>query len=519
MGIYYHNGERHEVYKLMYNGEYKDGVITGGDEVKRVYQSAGVIWDFNEEAFIAPMNTFYQMSYGDVKIAAPNKFAIQAATSIYANCRNEIIWYAWNAETGQSEIRSGKYPTPSNVTSNTRPSKPVLSYRNDSMFGENSMDYAIITAGTDINNMYFADTFNAYSVRESDLDNIPFVYYGYNQSTPSVRKLERSELQHMFKYVTNMKDAFYYASNLKGEPIAPENVVNMYRAYINCTNVTGNLILPNKVENAMSTYLNCKNATGMAVIGKNVTNAKQAFWGAGVTEAHIHHAGGDMSSCFVSCHNLETVKGDWTNRYEIVPFINYGGITNMNNCFYNCLNLKEVNMLLPQNTVTPLKDMAFCFYNCVNLTDVPIIPSTVQNLSNCFRNCTSLKRVELWNGQMNSSTDGLVDYWGTSDTSKINNMDYAFYNCVNLEEAPDIPPLVSSLQYTFINCNKMGGTWNFPVVSQSVTMPNLNSRSSSSPALYVNAPGGSWKTAWENSAYFKYSMNKSYNSARNIYLN
>lgn len=199
---------------------------------------------------------------------------------------------------------------------------------------------------------------------------------------------------------------------MTGEPVIPESVVYMGSTYTGCWNITGNITnLPDTLIYTYGTFMGCKNIGSHVELSKNIINARNCYRQTNnVKTAHIHQGGGDISHCFEDCANLTTVTADWTNRYEIIPFTRFDFITNMAYCFNGCRNLREVNMLLPQNGVNPLKDMYSCFSNCSNLRSVPIIPSTVENMSHCFYNCTNLTDIELWNGKMNASADGLIDY-------------------------------------------------------------------------------------------------------------
>ena len=69
-------------------------------------------------------------------------------------------------------------------------------------------------------------------------------------------------------------------------------------------------------------------------------------------------------------------------------------VTDMNNMFYNCINLTNVPLFDTKN----VKNMVSMFYNCKNLANVPLFDtSNVTDMSYMFNGCSSLEQIHMIN--------------------------------------------------------------------------------------------------------------------------
>ena len=110
-------------------------------------------------------------------------------------------------------------------------------------------------------------------------------------------------------------------------------------------------------------------------------------------------------------------------------------VTDMNNMFYNCINLTNVPLFDTKN----VKNMVSMFYNCKNLANVPLFDtSNVTNMSSMFHYCYNLANVPLF------------------DTKNVKNMASMFYNCQNLTTVPQFYTLkVTNMSYMFKGCSSL----------------------------------------------------------------
>ena len=124
-----------------------------------------------------------------------------------------------------------------------------------------------------------------------------------------------------------------------------------------------------------------------------------------------------------------------TNKTYNVSHYNYHYI-NMSNMFYNCQNLKLINVDNKEHG--NIKDMREMFYNCFSLTSLNLINFTTDSyidLSYMFYNCSNLKYFENVNSHFS-----------------VGEMQYMFYNCILLESI-SLSNFHSS--YYYINMSKL----------------------------------------------------------------
>lgn len=166
--------------------------------------------------------------------------------------------------------------------------------------------------------------------------------------------------------------------------------------------------------------------------------------------------GTSMQNAFYNCVNLANVQN-----------ANMNGIINMQGAFYNCTNLNQ-SPVIPNSVV----NMYQCFYNCQNLVNAPEIPNSVETLISTFKYCSKL---------VNTQTilpDSVVSMRETYAECKnlirapqfsrnVTDLTRTFYNCSNLEIIPStVPASVTRMDGTFEHCFKIEEA---PIIPNSVT--------------------------------------------------
>lgn len=217
----------------------------------------------------------------------------------------------------------------------------------------------------------------------------------------------------------------------------------------------------------------------------------------------------NISNLFMGCLSLTTI-----NTFTVT---NTAGNTNMQNVFNDCAKLTTLNNSSIDSSVYTLY---YCFNGCIALVDLDL---TNWNITNCenlaytFNNCQALKTITVganWNTSkvknFNSAFSGCLellvvpaldlssatDMTGmcngckkmtkidgmettTYNSSKVINIQYAFYDCQNLLYLPVLTTTsVSNASYTFFNCISMtgeplsGSYWNSSIPSYSYCFYN-----------------------------------------------
>ena len=116
--------------------------------------------------------------------------------------------------------------------------------------------------------------------------------------------------------------------------------------------------------------------------------------------------------------NIQTYKFDEEGIYTVY-FIYHILLTNMSNMFRNCITLKEIN--LASFNSSEVTNMAGLFCDCSSLEKInftSIYTNQVTNMECMFYNCSSLKDLNL----------------SAIKTPKVKDMEGMFYNCSSLRE-------------------------------------------------------------------------------------
>ena len=156
--------------------------------------------------------------------------------------------------------------------------------------------------------------------------------------------------------------------------------------------------------------------------------------------------------------------GNWS-----IPVSKFNGVTDMNHMFYNCYNLKTMNLSgLNMENVT---DMNYMFYACGSLTSLDLSglnTSNVTNMNSMFGNCSSLTTLDvshfdtsnvtiMWNMFCSCSSLTSLDL-SHFDTSSVTGMDNMFGDCSSLTTL-DVSHFntskVTNMMSMFSDCSKL----------------------------------------------------------------
>ena len=139
------------------------------------------------------------------------------------------------------------------------------------------------------------------------------------------------------------------------------------------------------------------------------------------------------------CYNYEFPK---EGKYKI-KFVFYKPLTNLNFMFYDCNQLKSIN--LSDFNTEKVNNMSNMFSNCSSLKTIDISNFNTENVTNMdsmFSNCYSLTELNLSN----------------FNTENVSNMSYMFSNCSSLTEL-DLSNFntenVSNMSYMFSDCSSL----------------------------------------------------------------
>ena len=167
--------------------------------------------------------------------------------------------------------------------------------------------------------------------------------------------------------VTNLDWTFYSCAELKRVNQLPTTIKSMRYTFRECINLQENIHLPGSVQNLYATFYNCSSL-------KNVSD--------------IPNGATDLGSTFYGCISLVEAP-------EITD-----GVIIMDRTFYGCTSLEKAPSIIP-STVTNLYNT---FRNCNNLRGEIIIEASISgkildngylDYVNCFRDAATVDGIEL----------------------------------------------------------------------------------------------------------------------------
>lgn len=237
-----------------------------------------------------------------------------------------------------------------------------------------------------------------------------------------------------------------YVSTLDLSNLNTSNVINMGEMCSFCyelVTIDVSNLDTNNVTNMFAMFGSCEALTTIDISGFDMSNVT------------------DMSFIFEDCPTLKSIT---------MPTITVNNITNMSYMFSGCQSLTSLD--LSSFNTSKVINMTYLFYNCSSLTALDLSnfdTSSVTNMSYMFYNCYSLTSLNLSSFSFNNTTNISYMFWTcinlktlifgqNLDTSNINNMNYAFYNCQALEEFPSSFKLGGqNLSHTFSSCRNLKG--------------------------------------------------------------
>ena len=192
------------------------------------------------------------------------------------------------------------------------------------------------------------------------------------------------------KTATSISDNNYIAEyNAKNTTLTFKKVIDA-----NISDIGNNSVIVEKYNNVGEI---CK-ALG------NVTIKNIVF-----EESFKTYAPTSLKEFFYNCKTLETISG--------LEYLNTANITDMSSMFWNCSNLKSLD--LTKFDTKNVSSMYFMFYGCSNLTSLNLTnfnTKNVKNMNGMFGDCTHLTSLDITN----------------FNTAKVTNMGNMFLGCSNL---------------------------------------------------------------------------------------
>ncbi len=117
-------------------------------------------------------------------------------------------------------------------------------------------------------------------------------------------------------------------------------------------------------------------------------------------------------------------------------------VIDLSDCFRDCFSLKTAPAI-----PSGVTNMSYCFRECNLLTTAPTIPSSVTDMFGCFMNCNKLTTAP-------------------AIPSSVTDMSYCFDSCSSLTTAPAIPSSVTDMGHCFDSCSSLTTA---PTIPSSVT--------------------------------------------------
>ena len=177
----------------------------------------------------------------------------------------------------------------------------------------------------------------------------------------------------------------------------------------------------------------------------------------------------NMSGIFYGCKNLEYIdlKTFYTNK-----------VTNLNNMFHSCKNLKEINFcnFYTKNVI----DMSYMFLGCECLQKIDLSNFDTKNvldMSGLFYGCQNIKEIDLssFNTEKVINMSGL--FYGCKELKSINissfqtknviNVNGLFYDCKNLE-------FIDLSNFDFKKVTNMRSMFKGCEILKDIKLPNLD---------------------------------------------
>ena len=283
--------------------------------------------------------------------------------------------------------------------------------------------------------------------------------------------------------VTSMTYMFYQCNQLTNIPIDfyIKGTANYVFAFCTALTALQNIYVMNSTT-SMQIFRNCSLLETIEKITfTNCNNISNTFMGCSalstINSLTVTNSSGNtnMQNFFNDCNNLTTLNNSSIDS----------SVINLYYCFNGCTSLRTLN--LTNWDITKCETLAYTFNNCSELAEIIVGPnwntSKVKNFNSTFSGCVKLPIIPVLDltsatditGMCNgckkmTKIDGMEST--TYNSSKVINMQYAFYDCNSLLYLPVLnTSSVSNASYAFFNCTSMtgeplsGSYWNSSISS------------------------------------------------------
>ena len=183
----------------------------------------------------------------------------------------------------------------------------------------------------------------------------------------------------------------------------------------------------------------CKDFNNLHQFFKNNNNILYINGGTTTNDIYTFKWYSDLTSLkgmFKNCHNITSI--------EFINFDNFDSILDISEIFLNCTSLNTINFGSSNNIFNNVIDMSYMFTNCTSLFTLDLTKfgtSKVKKMNNMFDYCIYLNQLQQ-----------------NFDTKSVDNMEYMFSNCKNLDSLDisnfDIT-LVTNMNSMFKGCNNL----------------------------------------------------------------
>ena len=234
--------------------------------------------------------------------------------------------------------------------------------------------------------------------------------------------LPQNEISTSVEDISYMFAICFKLKNLDMSGISFVNLRDMSYSLSNCISLE-NLILPsdtefNYIENIAYAFSNCyklttinlyyfnlENILDLSYLFFSCSNLKNITWPRKkINKVQI------LDHIFYNCTSLETI--------DLSDSINLSSVINLDFAFSNCINLKNF-IISKSEQITNIVTMNNTFSHNLALTSLDlsqIYISESVNLNECFYNCPSLKEINIWNLKTSQS---ILTYNFLGDSSSL----------------------------------------------------------------------------------------------------
>lgn len=264
----------------------------------------------------------------------------------------------------------------------------------------------------------------------------------------------------------NLDYAFKGWNKLRVTSPIPSGVVSMVGTFEDCDTLEECPSIPNTVLNMSKCFYDCDYLVHCPEIGDNVEDMSYAFYGCDrLVDAKLGLNALKNTAAFAKCISLSEIEDiNCTNirKLDYTFAITLAGLSESG----NVLNNTGVEDNTPKITKMPnigegVEDITGIFAGQTKLVEVSDLPSTVNKLDYAFYGCNSIVNapkitnkniVTMYNAFSYCKSLENVE-WDNIDT--IGNMGYAFKECESLKEFNCNIGKVSSMNSTFENCTSL----------------------------------------------------------------